>query len=220
MKQVLIEDFLNKQDSYKFRIIVHDAVIDFSKLETKFYNSGCNDALLSVSNNIVSLEFDRESDSLENAIDSALKNIQEAGFKQLEIFHILDQRREDLGKQMVQDLIRIAELTGQPIKHMKFDDNGVFYEVKNPITYNFQECLDNADKGVLVSFFAEEMILLSQKRALLEGLSIESPYVLLKNGLEIPIFNTEDLEMRVRGIWTTYFEKRGNEPYDDFNPRD
>lgn len=132
MKQVLTEDFLNKQDSYKFRIIVHDAVIDFSELETKFYNSGCNDALLSVSNNIVSLEFDRESDSLENAIDSALKNIQEAGFKQLEIFHISDQRREDLGKQMVQDLIKIFELTGQPIKQMKLDDNGVFYEVKNP----------------------------------------------------------------------------------------
>lgn len=98
-----------KQDSYNFKIIVHDAIIDFSELETKVYNSGCNDALLSVSNNIVSLEFDRESDSLENAIGSALKNIQEAGFKQLKIFHISDQRREDLGKQMVQDLIEISE---------------------------------------------------------------------------------------------------------------
>lgn len=99
-----------KQDSYNFRIIVYDAIIHFSELETKVYDSGCNDALLSVSNNIVSLEFDRESDSLENSIDSALKNIQEAGFKQLEIFHISDQRKEDLGKQMVQDLIEISEL--------------------------------------------------------------------------------------------------------------
>ena len=39
-------------------------------------------------------------------------------------------RREQLGQQMVCDLLDIAQLTGQPIKHMLVSPHGVFDEVE------------------------------------------------------------------------------------------
>ena len=39
-------------------------------------------------------------------------------------------RREQLGQQMVCDLLDLAQLTGQPIKHMLLSPNGVFEEVE------------------------------------------------------------------------------------------
>ena len=41
-------------------------------------------------------------------------------------------RREQLGQQMVCDLLDIAQLTGQPIKHMLLNPIGVFEEAKDP----------------------------------------------------------------------------------------
>lgn len=39
-------------------------------------------------------------------------------------------RREQLGQQMVYDLLDIAQLTGQPIKHMILNQKGVFKEAE------------------------------------------------------------------------------------------
>ena len=39
-------------------------------------------------------------------------------------------RREQLGQQMVCDLLDIAQLTGQPIKHMLLNKKGVFEEAE------------------------------------------------------------------------------------------
>lgn len=41
-------------------------------------------------------------------------------------------RREQLGQQMVYDLLDIAQLTSQPIKHMLLNSIGVFEEAKAP----------------------------------------------------------------------------------------
>ena len=41
-------------------------------------------------------------------------------------------RREQLGQQMVCDLLDIAQLTGQPIKHILLNPIGEFEEAKNP----------------------------------------------------------------------------------------
>ena len=40
-------------------------------------------------------------------------------------------KREQLGQQMVCDLLDIAQLTGQPIKHMLLNSKGVFEETMN-----------------------------------------------------------------------------------------
>ncbi|WP_425919377.1 hypothetical protein [Acinetobacter sp. TSRC1-2] len=45
-----------------------------------------------------------------------------------------EEMREALGKQMVSDLLEIAQLTQQPIKEMRSNANGVFEEVKKPVS--------------------------------------------------------------------------------------
>ncbi|MEZ5435536.1 MAG: hypothetical protein R3E67_02730 [Pseudomonadales bacterium] len=52
-------------------------------LEDRLFEAGCNDALVCSYNESVYLEFDREADSAETAIKTALANIRTAGFKQL-----------------------------------------------------------------------------------------------------------------------------------------
>lgn len=42
-------------------------------------------------------------------------------------------QREKLGQQMVSDLFKIAQLTQQPIRDMRLNNNGVFEEVKKPV---------------------------------------------------------------------------------------
>lgn len=44
----------------------------------------------------------------------------------LKNFGLDNEKREELGKQMVKDLIEIAKLQQRPIKHFKTDKNGVF----------------------------------------------------------------------------------------------
>lgn len=105
----------------------------------------------------------------------------------------------------VQDLVFLAlSNLDKPPKFYELGDNGVFKEKEQQFKHNFKECIENADKGYLVSFFVEEMTLLSQKTALSEGLSVESPYVLLRNGKRISISDADDLESKV--TWIEYFQ--------------
>lgn len=39
---------------------------------------------------------------------------------------LANEKREELGKKMVKDLLEIAKLEQRPIKHFKADKNGVF----------------------------------------------------------------------------------------------
>ena len=43
---------------------------------------------------------------------------------------LLDEKKEELSTQIVEDLMIIAELEQRPIKHFKTDKNGIFYEVQ------------------------------------------------------------------------------------------
>ncbi|WP_127491833.1 hypothetical protein [Acinetobacter calcoaceticus] len=44
----------------------------------------------------------------------------------LKDINLENEQREELGKQMIEDLIEIARLEQRPIKHFKADKNGVF----------------------------------------------------------------------------------------------
>lgn len=68
---------------YHFTVVVRDAVADLSNLADQFFEAGCDDALLCSYNGTVYLEFDREADSAENAIKSALNDIRSIGFTDL-----------------------------------------------------------------------------------------------------------------------------------------
>ena len=70
-------------NTYHFTIVIRDARADKKGLEDRLFEAGSDDALVCSYNESVYLEFDREADSAETAIKTALANIRTAGFKQL-----------------------------------------------------------------------------------------------------------------------------------------
>ena len=68
-------------NTYRFSILIRDA--DLHDLEDRLYEAGCDDALLCFYNQTPYLEFDREAESAEAAVRSALSNIRAAGFANL-----------------------------------------------------------------------------------------------------------------------------------------
>lgn len=70
-------------NNYQFTIVVRDANADLSELEDAFFEAGCDDALLCSYNGTVYLEFDREADTAEIAIRTALQQIRSLGYADL-----------------------------------------------------------------------------------------------------------------------------------------
>ena len=70
-------------NTYHFTIVVRDADSDLATLEDQFFEAGCDDALLCSYNGTVYLEFDREAQNAEQAIQSAIDNISSLGFSDL-----------------------------------------------------------------------------------------------------------------------------------------
>lgn len=70
-------------NNYHFTVVVRDARANLSELEDKFFEAGCDDALLCSYNDTIYLEFDREADNAEQAVSSALNDIRSLGFHDL-----------------------------------------------------------------------------------------------------------------------------------------
>lgn len=64
---------------YNFTLMLSGVNIDTPRLEDALYESGCSDALVCFYGKSVYLEFDREAQSLDEAIESAIDNIEMAG---------------------------------------------------------------------------------------------------------------------------------------------
>jgi len=63
--------------SYDFTIKLYGVydINTIENIENVLYESGCDDATISIHDNIISLMFSRRSSSLQSAIDSAIQNI-------------------------------------------------------------------------------------------------------------------------------------------------
>lgn len=72
-------------NTYHFTVKVFDVCSDLDNLEDKFFEVGCHDALLGISNHTAYLEFDREAANQEQAIKSALNDIRLLGFNDLTV---------------------------------------------------------------------------------------------------------------------------------------
>jgi len=61
---------------YEFTLVLDGVEPQTKDLEDKLYSAGCDDALINFRNNTVYLDFDREADTLEDAVISAIKAIE------------------------------------------------------------------------------------------------------------------------------------------------
>ncbi|MDO4223791.1 MAG: XRE family transcriptional regulator [Acinetobacter sp.] len=70
-------------NTYHFTVIVRDADVADVGLDDHLFEHHCDDALICRMDNVVYLEFDREAETAQNAIDSAFENLKQAGFSDL-----------------------------------------------------------------------------------------------------------------------------------------
>ncbi|MEG3130304.1 hypothetical protein SC171_22450 [Pantoea cypripedii] len=66
---------------HNFTLALPDATSETEGLEDALFIAGCSDALVYFNGTSVYLEFDRESDSLNKAITTAIRDVEGAGFK-------------------------------------------------------------------------------------------------------------------------------------------
>jgi len=70
---------MNKKDEiFNFVLVLNGFSEPSDYIEDAFFNAGCDDALLVVRNNIPYLEFARKASNIEEAIFSAIKNVESA----------------------------------------------------------------------------------------------------------------------------------------------
>lgn len=65
-----------KMKTYQFTLVLKNVNENTNELEDSLYEAGCDDALINYKNGAVYLEFDREASSLEEAVISAIKDVQ------------------------------------------------------------------------------------------------------------------------------------------------
>src|SRR3990167_1865884 len=64
--------------TYQFTLVLKNINSAISNLEDSLYEAGCDDALINFRNGTVYLDFDRKASSLEQAVLSAIKNVESA----------------------------------------------------------------------------------------------------------------------------------------------
>ncbi len=70
---------MNTKQVFHFSIILSGVDESTPGLEDALYQAGCDDALVHFNKSVVYLDFDREADTLENAVISAIQAIEQAG---------------------------------------------------------------------------------------------------------------------------------------------
>lgn len=71
-------DYMKSHNLYQFTLVLDGVDENTPDLEDKLYCANCDDALINFRNRTVYLDFDREADSLENAIITAIKDVESA----------------------------------------------------------------------------------------------------------------------------------------------
>jgi hypothetical protein len=66
--------------THSFRLTLAGVTEITTAMEDALFESGCDDAGLGRCDGVVSIDFDREADSLGDAIGSAVKDVERAGF--------------------------------------------------------------------------------------------------------------------------------------------
>ncbi|MFH7765044.1 hypothetical protein [Acinetobacter sp. BSP-28] len=71
--------------NFEFTIYIKDLKASHHCVEDRLFEAGCDDALLCSINNDLYLEFVRKAESLDFAIQNALRNIETAGCQSIQI---------------------------------------------------------------------------------------------------------------------------------------
>ncbi len=70
-----------RKETHSFTLTLSGLSTLTDKLENKLFEAGCNDALLGTQDGVVYLDFDREAPSYAEAVSSAVRDVNKAGYQ-------------------------------------------------------------------------------------------------------------------------------------------
>jgi hypothetical protein len=79
---------IQAETNYEFTVVL-DGSPDPRKIADPLYECGCDDALLSRRDGVVSLDFDRSGPSIWDAISSAIRDIEKTGLRVARIENVV-----------------------------------------------------------------------------------------------------------------------------------
>lgn len=150
---------MKQHNSYQFTLVLKNVDEKTSGLEDGLYEAGCDDALINFRNGAVYLEFDREADTLEDAVISAIKNVKSATID-AEIASIAPEnlvteseiaKRLNISRQTVSLWIKGERRGGFPPPVMRLSEKSPLWQWNEVVVWLFknniihdQKMLDNA----------------------------------------------------------------------------
>lgn len=148
---------------YQFTLVLKNVNDKTPNLEDSLYDAGCDDALINYRSGAVYLEFDREAASLEDAVVSAIKNVQSATID-AEVASVSPEnlvteseiaKRLHTSRQKVSLWIRGERRAGFPPPVMRLSEKSPLWQWNEVVVWLFKNKVIN-DKEMLDSalFFA------------------------------------------------------------------
>jgi hypothetical protein len=158
---------MKKLQTYDFTLVL-DGVDDKTEgLEDKLFEAGCDDALINFRNGTVYLDFNRQASSVEDAIISAIKNIEDSELNAKVISILPDDlvgiaeiaNRLNKSRQTVSLWVNRARRQEQPFPHpvSKLSDKSPMWRWYDVVNWLFQQKLINDSKLVDSAKFIENI---------------------------------------------------------------
>ncbi len=98
---------------YRFTLILKDthSIVDdltgeaLMEMSDALFEAGCDDASPGMSGGVVSVPFDREADTLREAITSAIRDVQSAGYRVERVEHDVDPVFDEINTQLAKGAV-------------------------------------------------------------------------------------------------------------------
>lgn len=165
---------MNKNSPYQFTLVLANLDENAPKLEDSLFEAGCNDALINFRNGTVYLDFDRKAASLEEAVMSAIKNVEASSIEAIVATVAPENlvtesdiaKRLNINRQTVSLWIKGERRKSQPFPKamMKLADKSPFWKWREVVEWLYQNELIQDKEIVKNAFFLENVNAVLEER--------------------------------------------------------
>lgn len=162
------------QKIYQFMLVLKHVDENTENLEDSLYEAGCDDALINYRNGTVYLDFDRKAASLEEAVLSAIKNVETSSVKAV-VANVAPEdfvteseiaKRLEIGRQAVSLWIKGERRKIKPFPKpiMKLSDKSPFWKWREVIEWLYDNNLIKEKEAVENALFLETVNAILEER--------------------------------------------------------
>lgn len=151
--------------TYQFTLVLKNVDETTDNLEDSLYEAGCDDALINFRGGTVYLDFDREAPSLEEAVISAVQNVESASIKAM-VTHISPEawvtesdvaKRLDVKRQTVSLWIKGERRKGFPKPLIKLADKSPLWKWREIVNWLYANKMIQEEEILINAQFLENI---------------------------------------------------------------